>query len=178
MEESVFEEYVQCISDIEQLLLKAHTKSGYIEKVLEKTARILKAQNAFLVIFNKNSEFELHVWHDAHSKINEIPEERVREALEQIAYPPGTAYISNDEVLDPFRGKGVDNALITPLEGPDGTQIGTLGISNLENSEEDFKLMKWITGCFSLGITSLLNHRKILAMNTTDELTGLLNADS
>lgn len=174
---------VQYMLDIEGTLFGAARNPELVETALQKVAKMLTAQGAFLLLCNGLQKDQVYVWLDGGVTENDRRlKNQFIESFISLGHQlqKGEFILSyNPEEMEDRYGLpqdlGIQNMMLVPVLDEENRPMGILGAANMQYCWKNADLLDSVLLGFSLAANNIENFRLIRELGMIDHLTGLRN---
>ncbi len=177
------------ISEIQRILLKAHTNPDMIDQALKTIAEEAKCETLLLSFADKVVN-DVHYWPSQDiAAANELLGRNLRNDFpvfydslaqgDRVFFDMNTQeYMLPKQTIAFFQAVDIRNMMMVPLANHSGLLKGALCAVNLENKNTDFQVLECVTYDFFMTLTNVENMAVIRSLGTMDYMTHIKNRNS
>lgn len=180
-------EQLQYMLQMERMLFDAHIKPEGMRNALRRVGEALTAQKAFLLIMKGRTVIRYYLWDISEQEVEDKALMKDCEFFADYFVPDEGSIVANgrEHLEKKYPGietmlvrRNIRNLMLTPVSSADGERMGILGVSNMERTFKDAKLLECVALSFLKAINNIQVYERTMKMGMMDGLTGLYNRNS
>lgn len=177
--------------EVQQILFDAHQNPSLIQKALEKVAREVDAEGAFLLAMHSSQVHRTSVWRREDADFVPVDEgNSLRQDFPQVyqhllqnqsvlygAGKEGAFPLSEQEEMQ-LRARKVHSMVVVPVLDANGVLHGILCVVNFHKADRVRSYVECVAHSFMMAMCNMESYQFIHDMGTLDALTGMKNRNS